>query len=330
MSGPPPSAYLYSQLIYSPPYPTKKYTGQTILITGSNVGLGLESARHFVRLDAKKVILAVRDTAKGEAAKESILKSEKKTADVVEVWKLDLSNYQSVKENARKAQSLDRLDILVENAGMVTFNWRMMEDNESSITTNVVSPMLHAILLLPKLRETAVKFGTLPRLVFVGSFVHWMTSFPERNEDHVFEALADEKKANMADRYNLSKLLEMYEVQELAELTRKSPKEGEVVINFTNPGWVVTEAMREWTGLKQLVFKFARFFLARSTEVGARTTVNAAEGGMETHGQYMNDCQPGQRAPLLISEEGQQVQKKVWAELAAKLERIQPGIMQNI
>lgn len=172
MSGPPPGAYLYSQLIYSPPYPTKKYTGQTILVTGSNCELGLESARHFVRLDAQKVILAVRNMAKGEAAKESILKSEKKTADVVEVWNLDLSNYQSVKDNVKKAQSLERLDVLVENAGIVTYNWSMMEDNESSITTNVVSPILHAILLLPKLRETAAKYDTPSRLVFVGSFVH--------------------------------------------------------------------------------------------------------------------------------------------------------------
>lgn len=95
-------------------------------------------------------------------------------------------------------------------------------------------------------------------------------------------------------RYYVSKLLEMYEVQELAELTSKSSKEGQIVVNFTNPGWVKTEAMREWTGLKLAVFKFFCLIFARSTEVGARTTLNAAEGGMETHGQYMNDCQPGQ------------------------------------
>ncbi len=86
----------------------------------------------------------------------------------------------------------------------------------------------------------------------------------------------------------------MYEVQELAELTSKSSKEGKVVINFTNPGWVVTEVMREWTGMKLFVFKIFRALMARTTEVGARTTMNAAEGGPETHGQYMNDCQPGQ------------------------------------
>lgn len=208
MAGPPPGPYLYSQLFYTPPYPTKKYTGKTILVTGANVGLGFESARHFVRLDAQKVILACRNMEKGEAAKESILKSEKKSSDVIEVWKLDLADYQSVKDSAKKAQSLDRLDVLVENAGIVTSKWNMTEDNESTITTNVVSPMLHAMLLLPKLRETVVKFNTLPRLVFIGSFVHWMTAFPERTEDNIFETLADERKANMDDRSTLPKFLQ--------------------------------------------------------------------------------------------------------------------------
>jgi len=195
-----PGKYIYSQLIFTPPYPKAKYTGQTVIVTGSNVGLGLEAARHFVRLDAKKVILAVRTPEKGEAAKESILKSGKKTADVVEVWKLDLSSYQSSKDFAKRVQGLERLDVLVENAGIVTEDWKITEDNESTITTNVVSPVLHALLLLPKLRETAVKFNTLPRIVFVTSFVHWFTQFQEQKEENIFEALADQSKANMANR----------------------------------------------------------------------------------------------------------------------------------
>ena len=94
-------------------------------------------------------------------------------------------------------------------------------------------------------------------------------------------------------RYNVSKLLEMYGVQELAALESASPKKGRVIINHVNPGWVVTEAMREWTGMRLLIFKFFRMIFARTTEVGSRTLVNAAEGGEDTHGQYMDDCRPG-------------------------------------
>ena len=50
----------------------------------------------------------------------------------------------------------------------------MMEDNESSITTNVISPMLHSLLLLPKLRETGAKFNTLPRYVNTSRDLIWL------------------------------------------------------------------------------------------------------------------------------------------------------------
>ena len=159
-----PIAFLRSQFFSIPPYPTKKYTGQTIIVTGSNTGLGLEAARHFVRLDAAKVILAVRSLDRGEAAKQSIEGSTGRTG-VVEVWPLDLAHYESVKDFAKRAQGLERLDILVENAGKVTFDWSMTEDNESTITTNVVSPILHSLLLLPKLRATGSKFNILPKYV---------------------------------------------------------------------------------------------------------------------------------------------------------------------
>ena len=102
-----------------------------------------------------------------------------------------------------------------------------------------------------------------------------------------------ESKLIFTHRYNVSKLIEMYGVQELAELQSSSQEEGRVVINHVNPGWVITEVMREWTGLQQRMYRITRTLFARTTEVGARTLVNAAEGGEETHGQYMDDCTVG-------------------------------------
>ena len=191
---------IVSQVIYTPDIPRKRYADQTIVLTGSNTGLGLEAARWVVRLGAKKVILAVRSLDKGAAAKASIESSEKRPG-VVEVRHLDLTSYASVKENAtRLSHELERIDILIENAGIMTSKFRKFEDNESTITTNVVSPLLHGLLLLPKLRETSKRFNTTPKMVFTTSFVHSMTIFPEQKEQHIFEALADEKKADMEQR----------------------------------------------------------------------------------------------------------------------------------
>src|SRR6185437_7107197 len=97
--------------------PTKDCTGQTIIVTGANVGLGLEAARHFVRLGAARVILAVRSVEKGEQAKADIETSTSCGKDVVQVWPVDLGSFESVKQFCRRADAeLDRLDALVENA----------------------------------------------------------------------------------------------------------------------------------------------------------------------------------------------------------------------
>ena len=47
------------------PVPKSDFTGQTIIVSGASSGLGLETARHLVRLKAEHIILAVRSEAKG-------------------------------------------------------------------------------------------------------------------------------------------------------------------------------------------------------------------------------------------------------------------------
>jgi retinol dehydrogenase-12 len=195
---------LYSNIFDTPPYPTTKFTGQTIIVTGSNCGLGREAARHFVRLDAAKVILAVRSMEKGNDAKSSLEASEKRVG-VVEVWHLDLGSYASLKNFAAKAQELERLDVVTENAGIKTEKWVMVEDNESQITVNFVSTFLLGLLLLPKLRGTAERYNVVPRLNIVASFVHLnITKFPVAEEDDIFAALVDENRMNIKDMYDLT------------------------------------------------------------------------------------------------------------------------------
>ena len=193
--------FLTDQLLLTLPYPQESAVGQTVIVTGANTGLGFEAAKHFVRLGAAKVILAVRDEEKGEAAKRSIGETEKRP-DIVEVWLLDLCSYASVKQFAERVRkTLARVDILLENAGVAKYTYSIAEDNETSITTNVVSTFLLALLLLPKLRETAARFNVTPHLTITTSAVHFFTQFPEKSSDDIFETLNDRDTANMADRY---------------------------------------------------------------------------------------------------------------------------------
>jgi retinol dehydrogenase-12 len=109
--------FLYSQFFIVPKYPEQSCKGQVFIVTGANVGLGFEASRHLVRLGADKVILACRNLEKGEAAVRDIEASTKRTG-VAEVWSLDLSSFESVKEFAKRVDTLPRIDAIVENAGM--------------------------------------------------------------------------------------------------------------------------------------------------------------------------------------------------------------------
>lgn len=193
----------HEQLFYKLPYPETPFTDQTVIVTGANVGLGFEAARHYVRLGAAKVILAVRSLDKGEAARKTLEESEKRLG-VVEVWQLDLSSYASVKQFANKVNGLPRVDIVLENAGISTKQFSITEDNESTITTNVVSTFLLALLVLPKLRESSTKFRTTPHLTVVSSEVHFFTQFPEKSSSNIFETMSNPKTAKMGERYYLS------------------------------------------------------------------------------------------------------------------------------
>lgn len=127
--------FIYSQLFVTPAFPTASFAGQTVIVTGSNVGLGKEAARHFVRLGASTLILAVRNIKAGEEAKKDIETNTKCGATVIEVWTLDLASYDSVKAFAKRASQLPRLDVLCENAGIAgSDKFLIAEGHEIRIT----------------------------------------------------------------------------------------------------------------------------------------------------------------------------------------------------
>lgn len=106
-------AFFISQF-KSLPVPTSDCTAKTIVITGSNGGLGKEAAHHYVKLGASKLILAVRSKKKGEDAKTDIKNTTGCAKDVLEVWKIDMASYASVEEfAARLDRELPRVDIFI-------------------------------------------------------------------------------------------------------------------------------------------------------------------------------------------------------------------------
>ncbi|MGE5693711.1 MAG: oxidoreductase [Candidatus Sericytochromatia bacterium] len=127
------------------------FGGRTVIVTGANSGLGLITARELARVGAH-VVLAVRNTAKGEDAAAGIRGS-------VEVRKLDLEDLASVHEFA---DGIAAVDVLVNNAGIMAVPYAVTKDGfESQIGTNHLGHFALTNLLLPKITDRVVTVSSV-------------------------------------------------------------------------------------------------------------------------------------------------------------------------
>jgi NAD(P)-dependent dehydrogenase (short-subunit alcohol dehydrogenase family) len=170
--------------------------GRTYIVTGANTGLGFEAAKKLVQLQAGRVILAVRSIEKGQAAKSQI-EAATGHKNIAQVWQIDLSSYDSVKAFAKKVKTdLERVDGLINNAGVANGSWSEHEGLEGTVTVNVVSNLLLTVLLMPCISKSKAA-GAAPRIVFVGSSGVFLAPKPllaEINQDDIFNDLNNKGK----------------------------------------------------------------------------------------------------------------------------------------
>ena len=107
--------FIKAQLIKIPPVARANLSNSTVLVTGANAGLGLEVAREFLPSTPKRLILAVRDIDKGNAAKQKLERGNIGST-AIEVRKLDQASFKSVAAFVAGLQG-EPVDIAVLNAG---------------------------------------------------------------------------------------------------------------------------------------------------------------------------------------------------------------------
>jgi NAD(P)-dependent dehydrogenase (short-subunit alcohol dehydrogenase family) len=121
--------------------------GKTVIVTGSNIGIGFYTAVDFAKRGAR-VILACRDYKKGESAREEIIKRTDNPNVFLKI--VDMSSFESVRAFAQEINKTeDRLDILVNNAGMAIVDDEKTKDGHlMAMQVNYFSLFLLTNLLL--------------------------------------------------------------------------------------------------------------------------------------------------------------------------------------
>lgn len=182
-------------------------TGKRALVTGASGGLGLETARALAAHGAE-VILAARDTAKTEAALRTI--REQVPGAKVGGTALDLASLASVRAcAARLLEQIDRLDLLINNAGVMACPLARTADGfELQLGTNHLGHFLLTGLLVPLLVA-----GAPSRIVNLSSDghmisdVHWDDPNFERHDYEKWASYGQSKTANVLFSVELERRL---------------------------------------------------------------------------------------------------------------------------
>ncbi|HUH80984.1 MAG TPA: oxidoreductase, partial [Solirubrobacteraceae bacterium] len=176
--------------------------GRTAVVTGANSGLGLETARELARHGAR-VVLACRDTVKGERALHEILSSAPGAR--VEVEFLDLASLDSIRDFAEALSgTLEGIDLLINNAGVMASPRRLTADGfELQLGTNLLG---HFALTGRLLTHMQGREGA--RVVTLSSNAHKLGRIN-------FDDLQSERRYNRWLAYNQSKLADLMFALEL-------------------------------------------------------------------------------------------------------------------
>jgi len=229
--------------------------GRVCLVTGASAGIGRATAKELARLGAR-VFLAVRNVAKGEAARREIVAAT--GSRDVEVVRVDVARQESIRELGRALpERTDRLDVLVNNAGIWSRRRKTSPDGiELTWATNVLGYFLVTELLLPLVR--AAERG---RIVNVASRL-------ARDLD-LTDVQLERRRYSGETAYAQSKQADRMLTWALARRLAGSS----VTANAMHPGFVATEIFGKGGGLLSLGLSLYSKMKARSPEEGADTVV---------------------------------------------------------
>jgi len=267
--------------------------GKTVLITGANSGIGKAVATALAGLGAH-VVMSSRSRKRGERAQSEIIR--KSGNERVDLLIADLSSREGIQGLADSYRnSYDRLDVLINNAAILTSSRRVAPDGyEMQFFVNHVAYFMLTNLLIDMLRASAPS-----RIVNIASTAHssGTLDFDDLQSEHNYKGwktYANTKLANVVFTYELARRLEGSGID----------------ANCVHPGVIHTNLLRNYSMVLNLLFHALQFFFKKPEEGAATPVYVASSPELEgVAGRYFRNS-----APMDTTEESndRDVQQRLW------------------
>jgi len=292
----------------------KYLSGKTVLVTGGNSGIG-----YFISADlasrGAKVIIASRSA--DENTRKKLI--EETNNENIHVKKLDLSSLKSVRKFAKEIhESEEKIDILINNAGVITNGNTITEDGfNSTMGPNHFGPFLLTILLLD-----LIKKSDKGRIIFTSSIAAYMGNIKSASDlTNKNRSNTDEFKMNVKiDAYNNSKFCNVAVANHLAKLLKNT----NITVNSCHPGTVQTPLFTNiWNNLPKpftFLINLLNNSMNKNAQEGAQTSLHLAldDSLDKVSGKYFIDC-----VQFIQPARDEELNKQIFEE-SAKLVKLTP------
>ncbi len=290
-------------------------SGKTFFVTGANTGIGFHTARILAGKGAR-VLMGCRSMDKAEDAA-SRIRDAFPSADL-EIVQVDLGDLASIRAAAEVVAREPRLDVLVNNAGLMMPPFQETADGfESQFGVNHLGTFALTGLLLDKLEETP------------GARVVNTSSNGHKAGKVDFDDLNAEKGYGAFRQYALSKLANLLHVH---ELDRRLEAAGRKTIAVTvHPGGSDTDLGRHLgKGVSTFVLPLLRPFMNTAAQ-GAWPTLMGATAPAVQSGQYFGPRGVGEMAgPAKLvdsnaASKDASVARRLW-DVSVEMTGVDPGV----
>lgn len=271
---------------------------QIVVITGGSSGIGRGTMRELVKRNAR-VYITGRDEKKGSDAIGIILNEQQdlgRAMPRLSFHKLDFGDLESVRRfSDEMKRENSRIDILINNAGGLTPEYRVTKDGvEEILATNHFGPVYLTDQLMPLLKKSKEA-----RIINLTSMWHkyGLPGVPE-NKFHeklkeVFQFNGKQNPFNSWDLYGDAKLGQVLFTKALAQKLEETDPTIKTV--SVHPGIVKTELFSRLQPRHQKFFGFIIPILGyffKTEDEGAQTTLAAAMMPFSElkNGAYYSDC----------------------------------------